>query len=151
MIAEEDRGVDLGDQETAPATTGAPLTRRNLPSARRPQDRQAAQGEKAGSGGQRESVLGGGVGPNPESRGDLPISTVAVYRLAEAATASQDETGPTAVGASARRSRAPPATKAREGEPPPDQEAFLSLMAQLSLRAVRDALGRRGSEANEID
>ena len=90
------------------------------------------------------------MGASPESRGDLPVGTVAVLGFTEAAS-RQDEASPTAVGAGPRRSRALPGAKPCASEAPLDDEAFLSLMARLSLRAVREVIGQRGSETNEID
>jgi len=57
MIAEEDRGVDLADQETAPAITGRPFTARNLATRSAQQDRAACQAPDVTSERERESGL----------------------------------------------------------------------------------------------
>ena len=88
------------------------------------------------------------MGPTPESYRELSVSSVAVDRLTEAA-ARQHEALPAVVGTRSHRSRAPPGTTACAREAAFDEEAFLSLMARLSLRVVRNTFGP-GNDSHEI-
>jgi hypothetical protein len=84
------------------------------------------------------------VGPYPESRRDVPIGALGVHGLAEVYR-KRTQPQSTVVATSACRSRPPPRPhacvfentgKATEAA----KEGLLALMAQLSLRAVRESL-----------
>jgi hypothetical protein len=85
------------------------------------------------------------VGPYPESRRDVPIGALGVNGLAEVYR-NCTQTESTFVATSVGRSRAPPRPLSCvfENEDKAggaaEQEGLLALMAELSLRAVRESL-----------
>jgi hypothetical protein len=89
------------------------------------------------------------VGPHTESGREVPVRALALHRPAKA-WIGRDQQQPVAVAAGSDRPGAPPTWFSWGVEEPAEQERWLSLMAELCLRATRDAL-QQGVEHDHDD